>query len=212
MHTHKEEILEWANKENIQLNTQRFNNEVDKLIAYSYYYYLKFPEKEEESLELNKKFGIEIIDQTFGTGVYVILINVNKLVTENKNKIIPYLNLEPVSKNHIIVHIGYTFGSQSHDIIKPVLMLFGPKIRSVNILGRCGGLIGNQGDMLVATRHFLDKTHDCVSVNYGKINIDELKEKTKCNVHVGPFLTVAGTILQNSDLLRYYKYVMGCVG
>ena len=49
-------------------------------------------------------------------------------------------------------------------------------------------------------------------VNYGKIDIEDLKSSTKCNIHMGPMLTVAGTILQNSELLNFYKQVMGCVG
>ena len=39
-----------------------------------------------------------------------------------------------------------------------------------------------------------------------------MKKLTNSEIHVGPMLTVAGTILQNYELLNFYKHVMGCVG
>ena len=40
MYANKDEILEWAKNNNIKTKTQNFLTENDKLIAYSYYYYL----------------------------------------------------------------------------------------------------------------------------------------------------------------------------
>lgn len=209
LYLHKQEIYDWAEKMNIKLKTKDFFNENDKLIAYSYYYYVAHPEKNKERKEMNKLHGIEVIEQTFGTGVQIIVVNANKL---HSDFIDPNLKLSPVSKNHIIINLGYTFGAQSHQIIKPVLMLFGSKARSLNILGKCGGLIGERTDIIVADKIFYDKTHDLCEVNYGNMDFDDLRKCTRSKVHVGPILTVAGTILQNSDLLYFYKHVMGCVG
>lgn len=208
----KNKILEWAKKEKIELKTKKFTNELDKLVAYSYYYYQAFPEKEKEKREMNKQYGIEIVERTFGTSVHIIVINVNKLEKFQEKNIDWGFKIKSASSNHIIVHIGYTFGNQSHDLIKPVLMLFGPKLRSFNLLGKCGGLVGKQSDVMISTMHFLSKTHDVVSVKGGDINNEELAEITGSNVHSGPFITVAGTILQNNELLKYYKVVMGCIG
>lgn len=209
LYMHKEEIFKWAKDNNIKLKTQKFLNENDKLIAYSFYYYQAFPEKDLELKEMNKKNGIVIIENTYGTGVNVLLINVNKL---NKEFVDPSITVKSTSKNHIIVQLGYTFGNQSHDIIKPVLMLFGDKARSLNIIGKCGGLVGNRSDIIVANKIFLDKTHELVSINHGELNIEQLKKTAGTDIHLGPMLTVAGTILQNYELLNYYKHVMGCVG
>ena len=82
----------------------------------------------------------------------------------------------------------------------------------MNILGKCGGLIGKKGDLMISTKQFLDKTHDVVSNNLGNINYDKLKNMVKTNIHEGAFLTVTGTILQNDFLLNYYKIIMGCIG
>ncbi|MFM7858196.1 MAG: DUF6909 family protein, partial [Flammeovirgaceae bacterium] len=65
---------------------------------------------------------------------------------------------------------------------------------------------------MLANKIFYDKGHEMVNVNPGNIILEELKSQTKSDIHLGPMLTVAGTILQNDDLLRFYKEVMGCVG
>ena len=209
MYMHKDEILKWASAHNIQLKTKTFLNENDKLVAYSYYYYKEFPEKEKERQEMNLKCGIELVENTFGTGVNILVINVNKLNKEYKD---PNITIKPASKNHIILHLGYTFGKQSQDIIKPVLMLFGDKARSLNILGKCGGLVGQRSDIIVADTIFCDKNNELIGLNVGNLGLDKLRTATGCDIHKGPLLTVAGTILQNYDLLNFYKHVMGCVG
>lgn len=209
MYKHKEEILKWAEENKIQTKTKKFLNENDKLIAYSYYYYKQFPEKDKEKEEMNKEYGITYVEKTYGTGVGIVIIDVNKLKPEY---IDPNIKIKPASKNHIILHIGYTFGNQSHDIIKPILMLLGKTARSLNIIGKAGGLTGNRSDILIADRMFLDKTHELVTIKTGKIDKEGLEKSTETKVHVGPMLTVAGTIVQNYDLLNFYKYINGCIG
>ena len=149
------------------------------------------------------------INRTFSTGIKVLLINPNKLNQEYHD---PNIKIVPASKNHLILHIGYTFGAQSYHIIKPLLMLFGSKARSLNIIGKAGGLIGNRTDILVADRMFLDKNHELCNIDYGNLSKEQLEFDTKTRIHIGPMLTVAGTILQNTNLLSFYKHVMGCIG
>ena len=205
----KEIILKWAKDTNVKLKTKIFLNETDLLLAYSFYYYLEFPEKNKEKEDMEKEYGMCFIEKTFSTGIKVLLINPNKLHLEYHD---PKIKINPVSKNHLILQIGYTFGAQSYHIIKPLLMLFGSKARSLNIIGKAGGLVGNRTDILVADRMFLDKNHELCSIDYGDISKEELEKDTNTKIHIGPMLTVAGTILQNHDLLNFYKYVMGCIG
>ena len=209
LHSHAAEILKWGEETNVQLQTKVFLNDIDRLIAVSYYYYKAHPEKQKEREEVELKAGIQLITETFGTGIQVMLVNVNKL---DPKFVDPNLVHKSASKNHLILHIGYTFGAQSANIIKPLLMLFGSKARSMNIIGKAGGLAGNRTDILVANKMFYDKSHELCTINCGDINEKDLQEETKSGVHIGPMLTVAGTILQNNDLLHFYKNVMGCVG
>ena len=153
--------------------------------------------------------GIIILEDQYSTGVSFMLINPNKL---DSNFIDPNIKFNKVSDNHLILHVGYTFGAQSSLLIKPLIMLFGSKARSFNVIGKAGGLGGNRTEIMVASKIFYDKTNDIANLNTGGLDIEELKAQAKTNVHFGPMLTVAGTILQNYDLLLFYKNVMGCVG
>ena len=51
-----------------------------------------------------------------------------------------------------------------------------------------------------------------VSFNTRPIDIEEIKRVTQRDDLVGLLLTVADTILQNYDILNFYKHAMGCVG
>jgi hypothetical protein len=209
LYIHKDEILKWGKENNIKLKTKNFLNEIDEFIAYQYYYYNTFPDKLKEKEEMEKKYGIYIINSSFGTGIGIVIVNLNQLSTEYKD---PNIEIKPQSKQHILLHIGYTFGKQSKNIIRPILMLCGKYARSLNIIGKAGGLVGKRGDILIANKIFLDKTYQLVEINTGVVNKEELEKKSRSKVHIGPMLTIAGTILQNFDLLRYYKHIYGCIG
>jgi hypothetical protein len=205
----KDKILKWGVNNKIKLKTKEFLNENDKLLAFSYYYYKEFPKEQEEKTKMENEHGIRFIEETFSTGIQILIINVNKLNPEYCD---PSFKVKPASRNHIILHFGYTFGAQSSLIIKPILMLFGSKARSMNIIGKAGGLTGNRTDILVSSNIFYDKTNELLNINYGNIDIPKLENETKSKVHLGPMLNVAGTILQNNDLLHFYKHVQGCIG
>jgi hypothetical protein len=205
----KQKILEWGNKSKIKLKTKEIINETDKLLAIAYYYYKQNQEELIDKLCLESECGIHYIQETFSTGIQIMIVNVNKL---DFNFHDPSFEMKPASKNHIILHFGYTFGAQSSLIIKPLLILFGCKARSMNIIGKAGGLIGNRTDILVSSNIFYDKTNELININNGDIDTAKLEKDTKSRVHFGPMLTVTGTILQNNELLRFYQRVQGCIG
>jgi len=209
IYKNKADILKWAEETKVQTITKSFLNEDDRLIALSFHYLNAFPDKKKEKADLEKEHGIHFIEETYGTGIQVVLINVNKL---NGSYMDPNVKYNQISKNHLILHIGYTFGAQSSQIIRPLIMLFGSKARSFNVIGKAGGLAGKRTEIMCANKIFHDKTNDMCTVNYGNMDVEQLKKSANTNIHVGPMLTVAGTILQNNDLLHYYKRIMGCIG
>jgi hypothetical protein len=42
----------------------------------------------------------------------------------------------------------YAFGEQARFILQSLVLLFGSHIRSVNIMGKAGALVGKRGDIL----------------------------------------------------------------
>lgn len=209
IYRNRAKILEWGRKNNIKLKTKAFLSETDKLLATGFYYYKQNPTELHEKLKLENEHGIHYIEETYSTGIQIMIVNVNKLDVVNHD---PAFEIQPASGHHIILHFGYTFGAQSSLIIKPLLMLFGAKARSMNILGKAGGLVGNRTDILVSSNVFYDKTNELINVNNGGIDTQRLEKDTKTKVHVGPMLNVAGTILQNKELLLFYQRVQGCIG
>jgi hypothetical protein len=207
--THRERILEWVAKNDPKLVTKRFNVEEDRLYALFYYYMLNNPELNDERVKLEEENGIVRIEQKDLTGVTMTMVDCSRL---QKGMCDPYLTPKTKSKYHLLINIGYTFGVQSADITRGLMNIFGHKIRSVNIIGKAGGLTGAKGDLLLATRIHSDESFDVVNNSLGNVDIAQLAKEAGRPVHVGPMLTVAGTILQNSVLLNYYKKLYYCVG
>eukprot|EP01022_Parablepharisma_sp_SALTPOND_P016268 TRINITY_DN2362_c0_g1_i1.p2 TRINITY_DN2362_c0_g1~~TRINITY_DN2362_c0_g1_i1.p2 ORF type:complete len:925 (-),score=72.83 TRINITY_DN2362_c0_g1_i1:14366-17140(-) len=209
IYVHRADIMKWAAETNPKLITKHFNCEEDRLYAYSYYYFLNHTECAEERQKLEVENGILKLDQPDTTGVAITLVDCSKLKKEYCD---PAITPKPATKYHVIINIGYTFGVQSSDIIRSMMNLFGRKIRSINIIGKAGGMTGNKGDLLLATRIHSDESFEVVNNNLGNLDTKLLERTAGRPVHVGPMLTVAGTILQNSLLLNYFKKLCHCVG
>eukprot|EP00826_Nyctotherus_ovalis_P017261 TRINITY_DN1506_c0_g2_i7.p1 TRINITY_DN1506_c0_g2~~TRINITY_DN1506_c0_g2_i7.p1 ORF type:complete len:688 (+),score=196.13 TRINITY_DN1506_c0_g2_i7:878-2941(+) len=206
---HREEIMAWANDKKPKLITKNFNCEEDVLNAYAYYYFMDSEDVIKERQRLESESGILRFDKSGGTGVSITLVDCSKI---KPGQCDPRILPKPVSKYHIIINIGYTFGVQSSDIIRSMMNMFGKKIRSINIIGKAGGLVGNKGDILLASRIHSDDSFEVVNNNLGSLNLKTLQEAVKRPLYVGPMLTVAGTIIQNSLLLNFYKKLCHCVG
>jgi len=201
--------MKWAEEKKPKIVTKNFLCEEDKLFAYAHYYYLNHSDAAKEKAQLEEDYGIIKIDQTELTGVMVSLVDCNKLKPEMCD---PALKPRSQAKYHILINIGYTFGIQSTDIMRALMNVFGKKLRTVSIVGKAGGLIGQRGDILLANRIYSDETLEVVNNNIGDLNPSDLEKQAGRKVHVGPMLTVAGTILQNSILLNYFKKLYHCVG
>ena len=199
---HKAKILKWLERSEIKLKTTQFFKDTDKLFAAAYYYLKKFPEQEEVKRQLESDYGIVNIEETEMTGVKVLIVNVQKLQTKE---------IQSKSPMHLIINIGYTFGKQGFDIIKCFNLLFDNCIDSFSFIGKAGGLVGNRKDILVSTKFHDMGTKATTLVNPTGISM-KFFEDLGLKVHKGPMLTVAGTILQNKNLLTYYKHIEGCVG
>ena len=201
--------MKWAADNNPKLITKHFNCPEDKLYAYAFYYFLNHTECTKEALKMEVDAGIVKLDQADSTGVSIMLVDCAKL---KKGFCDPAINPKPASKYHLLVNIGYTFGVQSSDIIRAIMNVFGRKIRTINIIGKAGGLSGAKGDLLLATRIHSDESFEVANNNIGNLDIKLLERNAGRPVFVGPMLTVAGTIIQNSVLLNYFKKLCHCVG
>ena len=120
-----------------------------------------------------------------------------------------------------LINMDFAFGAQADYITHGLILAFGRAIRSFNVMGKAGALVGNRGDVQLPTSIIFSKSalgEDSTDENRSCGNEDLLASRLRelsgpsLEVHVGPVLTIPGTLLQNEKLLRFYRTVIGCVG
>jgi len=115
----------------------------------------------------------------------------------------------------VILVMDYAFGAQAFEVMDRLLEPFAQdkkkpmNVRSISVMGKAGILVGNKGDIMLATAHVVEGTSD----NY--IFDNDLEEKDfdpDINIYVGPIITVLGTSLQNRDLLKKVQSGWNTIG
>ena len=110
---------------------------------------------------------------------------------------------------HLIINIDYAFGQQAEHIVRALISLFHRNIKSLNIMGKAGSLVGKRGDILLANQVLLARDEQAYPML--RPSITPSSPYLHC-VHEGTVLTVEGTLLQNRALLYYYQLFWDCVG
>jgi hypothetical protein len=160
---------------------------------------------------LEKDWGILRLRETVSTGIEVQLIDIRKLIGRPLDT---RIGQPPDGTRALIINIDYAFGEQAEEIIRNLILLFGRRLKSINILGKAGALVGKRGDILIPTA-FIEQTadrfypfSDCVASEYPGIE----QRVPGSEVHCGRLLTVTGTLLQNRQMLHFYRHIWGCIG
>jgi len=123
---------------------------------------------------------------------------------------------------HILLNMDFAFGAQAEGITRTLILTFGKCIRSFNIMGKAGGLVGKRGDIQLASNVLLSKSssvtgdtvdelRSCGNQDLTKKRLEELAGPAVA-IHTGNVLTIPGTMLQNVRLLKYYRTIWRCVG
>jgi hypothetical protein len=204
---HGKEILDWARSTGHALCGEPWSHEMDLCYALARDYFRAHPEAAREKAQADRNAGIHRMRETAFTGIEVQLIDANAL--GNAGPLDPDLPAAPAG---LVINIDYAFGEQGEHIIANLIALFGHRIKSVNVLGKAGALVGKRGDILAASA-FLEQSADLFQpIPKNAVNLERLRSLTDRTVHVGPVLTVAGTLLQNERMLYFNKHVWGCTG
>jgi CRP-like cAMP-binding protein len=208
---HGEAILAWAERHRPRELDGAWPTPQDKLYALGRRYVAAHPEAAATMRRMEQECGVVRLKETALTGIEVKLIDMSRLVGKSYDVGIP---AAAEGTRGLIVNIDYAFGQQAEDILGNLVTLFARNLKSVNVLGKAGAMIGKRGDVLVPTA-FIEQMHDIYQRVPQDMAIDvqrlaaDLPERS---VHVGPLLTVTGTMLQNRVLLNFYKKIWGCVG
>ena len=205
---HRAAMLAWAKSVDHIMLTQSWEHESDTVYAIARDYFRAHPEQLQAKADSDLACGIVRLKSTAFTGVEAQLIDIAKLTN---HAIDP--GVAAPTGEMLIINIDYAFGQQAEHLVANLLALFGNHIKSINVLGKAGGLTGARGDILVATS-FIEQTDEIFQPLPGS-PIDTARLAASIpdrDVHIGPVLTVAGTLLQNPMMLQFNKHFWGCVG
>ncbi len=198
-------ILEWGNKARPDLFELDWADERDLVVALVRPYMAAHPDAAERRRLEDEGPGTAVLRATAFTGISVQLFDLASLPGEALPD-----GIRP--RPGLLINIDYAFGQQAEPVIAGLIKLFSRQIRSINVLGKAGGMMGKRGDVLVATG-FVEQLQDALMTPKTTVDIESLKARVPGRgVHVRRALTAAGTVLQNGTLLHYYRRVWGCVG
>ena len=206
-----EEIMDWGRMNRPELVADStWTNERDLLYVLARELERAQPQARARRIDEERASGHERLAETAFTGITVDLIDARQLRPELTD---PAVRLLRPQRPTLIVNVDYAFGQQAESVLANLLYLFGRRLRSLNVLGKAGGLVGNRGDILLATATLLQTNDEVYPVEHGDLGAELLAELAPGRgVHQGPVLTVAGTLLQDSTLLHYYRRFHRCVG
>jgi CRP-like cAMP-binding protein len=205
----KADVLSWA--DGAGLRTPGWPREEDEVYHLARAYFSAHPKAKGEMLVEERAAGLVRLPERVTTGIQVQLVDAGAI---GRKVIDPGVRYAQPSKPSLFVNIDYAFGEQAEEIARNLLMLFGRSLRSINVLGKAGALLGSRGDVLMPTAFVEQQSDDFQPVpdcgsDCAKRLRDALPGRT---VHRGPLLTVGGTLLQNETMLSFYKLIWSCVG
>ncbi|GAB6089172.1 hypothetical protein JCM12856_07650 [Spirochaeta dissipatitropha] len=207
----RDRVLAWAESVQHSALLEHWDNSNDLLYALLRDYFRSYPEEQEASAARGRDHGIVRLKETASTGIQVQIIDCSRL---SGAAIDPDVVPVPSDCRDVIINIDYAFGEQAEHIMRNLVILFGENVRSINFLGKAGALLGKRGDVLAPTA-FIEQATDFfqpVPLSSPKA-LEELGSRMPGReVHIGPMLTVEGTLLQNSMMLHFYRNIWSCIG
>jgi CRP-like cAMP-binding protein len=164
----------------------------------------------EQKLHEERLAGHHKLTSTAFTGIEVDLFLLQRLVPEQLD---PRLRARRPARPTVVINVDYAFGQQAEEILSSLLFVFGRRVRSVNVLGKAGGLVGKRGDIQLPDAVLMQSNDEL----YPLPNVDLPSAVMRAfagevPVHEGPVLTVAGTLLQDRLLLHFYRRIWKAVG
>jgi CRP-like cAMP-binding protein len=209
---HADDVLAWAKRRGNRIVQEQWHDRMDLVYALARDYFAANREAVTYRQRGEHEQGIFRLSETAFTGIQVELIDTGRLM--RAGGIDPGIPVPPPGKRALIVNIDFAFGQQAEEIVGSLITLFGRNLASVNVLGKAGALTGKRGDVLVPTM-FVEQTTEALHPlpPTPPQELERLRERLRgIAMHVGPMLTVTGTLLQNRMMLNFYRHIWRCIG
>ncbi len=205
---HKNEILKWASA-NVH-DIDNIENTYDKLYLAAMHWFKAFPDKLKDRSEHDLKHGIKYINDVALTGIDISIIDLDKLDDLRDPDLI---KMKKKQRKTIIINVDYGYGRQSQVLMHNLILLFSHHIRSISIMGKCGGIIGNRGELIIPDFIMPQFNNTLQNLKMNDLSFDDFKDLNWDRpIHRGTMLTVLGTLMQSHVMLQYYKLFWSAVG
>lgn len=216
---HAEEILAWGRREHPELAGEpsperpwgaMWRSKADLVYVTARSYFKAHPEAKALASAAEEKTGRCHMRATAFTGIEVQLFDLRRLCQEQTD---PEVDLPECGRPVLLINVDYAFGQQATEILAALLFAFGERVRSLNVLGKAGGLVGHRGQILLPQATLLQTNDELYPLPNRDLPAEDLRALAPdIEVHEGPVLTVAGTLLQDRALLHFYRRIWKCVG
>ncbi len=150
--------------------------------------------------------GLSVLPDQSGTHVDCQIIDTARLDPAGIHPQVRFCSETIETDKPVIIVMDYAFGAQAFELMESLLapyIIDGQKqsfdFRSIAIMGKAGILVGNKGDIMLASAHVIEGTTDNYLV-HNDLSAEDFDGRIK--TFSGPMLTVLGTSLQNKDVLR----------
>lgn len=205
-----EEVVAWGRTTNHPLLREKWAVPRDLVYALARDWMAADPARAVERNLAEHDLGLSSLDETAFTGIQVGLVDLGKLAGQSADPLLPKAPTD--GRPRVVVNVDFAFGQQASEILGSLITLFGHRIRSLAVIGKAGALVGARGDVLVPTA-FVDQADDALATLPVSLDVNRLRiALAGRRVHTGPMLTVPGTLLQNRQMLGYYRHLWRCVG
>lgn len=219
VHRRRDELLAWGRAERADLCGppgpgrpwgERWANREDLVYVLARAWEAAHPGAAAEREEEEAAHGHLRLRETAFTGIEVGLFDLRRVDPALCD---PGLAVRAAARPTLLVNVDFAFGQQAEEILATLLFQFGRRVRSVNVLGKAGGVTGQRGDLLLPTAFLLQTNDEVYALPNHDLPAAALRAVApQIPVHEGAVLTVAGTLLQDRVLLHYYQRFWRCVG
>lgn len=173
-----------------------------------------FPERKQEKRDWETLHGIFNLDDAHHVGVEAQVLNLASLP---HSRIDSRLHLSADSlKNDapVLINFDYAFGEQAGILVEQLFRQFGHRIASFSIMGKAGTVVGRRGGIMLPSYLLRGGSRDIYDLPFGNaLTAQDLDGLKMDEIHAGgPMLTVAGTIMQNDEMLEEYRDEWGVLG
>lgn len=211
----KDEIWEWA----LESSDHRSYLPQDGADLNLTYFLMRdwlkaFPKRKDEKAEWDHAMGVTELEDAHLTGIRSQVFDLTRLDAEKSD---PRLRdyLHQVSEHHpVLVNFDYAFGEQAGILVEHLFKEFRHRVISFSIMGKAGTVVGGRGGIMLPSYLLKAGSRDVYDLPLGNALEDsDFLDLELGEVHSGgPMLTVAGTILQNNEMLKEYRREWNILG